>query len=97
MQINGLGITLLIMGIMFFIRWVIITSAWKQKADWFDDAQKQHDDIYVKNLEELLDDEERTRTARNLKLAYSFLKELLTIIISFFSRLRLQKSNITEK
>jgi len=94
---NGLGITLLFMGILFFIRWVIVTSVWKQKADRYDEMQKQQDDIYVKNLEEILEEEERTRTARNIKLAYNFSKELLLIIISFLTRLRLQKSNSMEK
>lgn len=90
---NGLGVTLIFMGLMFFIRWVIVTSVWKQKADKYDEAQKQHDDIDVKNLEEMLEDEERTRTARNIKLAYGFVKELLTMIISFLAKLHLQKSN----
>lgn len=91
---NGLGIILIFLGSIFFFRWVVVTSIWKQKADKYDQSQKQHDEIYVKNLDEILTEEERTRTARNIKLAFSFSKEILAIATSMFSRLRLQKSKI---
>ena len=91
---NGLGIIGIILGAIFFYRWVIVTSGWKYKADKYDQSKKEDDDIYVKNLDEILAEEERTRTARNIVLAYKFSKELLNIIISLFARIRLQKSKL---
>ena len=94
---NGAGLGAIFLGIIFFVRWVILTSDWKQKADKYDEIKKHDDEIYVKNLEEILLEEERTRTAKNIKLAYGLSKELLNIIASFFSRFRMQRSNIHDR
>ncbi|MHB8871644.1 MAG: hypothetical protein ACYC5G_04280 [Candidatus Doudnabacteria bacterium] len=91
---NGLALLLIFFGIIFFIRWVIVTSIWKQKADKYDESQKQQTEIYVKNLDEILTEEERTRTARNIKLAFSFSKEILIMIAPVYFRARLQKSKM---
>lgn len=94
---NGLGIILIFFGFIFFFRWVVVTSVWKQKADKYDQFQKQHDDIYVKNLDEILAEEERTRTARNIHLAFSFSKEILIMIAPIYSRSRLEKMKVGEQ
>ena len=94
---NGLGIILIFLGSIFFFRWVVVTSIWKQKADKYDQSQKQYDDIYVKNLDEILTEEERTRTAKNIQLAFSFSKEILIMIAPIYFRTRLQKSKMMKE
>lgn len=81
---NGVGLVFILLGIIFFFKWVIITSEWKQGADKYEEIKKRYDEIYVKNLEEILAEEERTRAARNIKLAY----ELAAYLINRLKGLR---------
>lgn len=85
-MINSASILFILLGLIFFFRWVIVTSEWKHKADKYDALKKDHDDIYVKNLEEILAEEERTRSMRNIKLLFSLGVEFLKMFTKLFSR-----------